>query len=1683
MSADDFQTKYSSVMETMLKSAVAETRKLFEAMVDELKAEISKLKAENDDLRTKYKQLNKANDQVPVNARTREPLRGLSGSFEKRDTATQCDLAPVRTMVVEQCEPLSDLSLQNQKEQWLFEDINHGLQEHDYVSHRNAHSHMAYIQVKQEAADDFPLQSILKEEVAEPSLDCRHVSDTVVLQTTSACGTEGQKGLHINQESSTDDVSLPPTVALKLPSLEIVSGLPIKNQSSKLECSNGISLAKIKDDLEEETDANIKISEIRTSADYSLVVGQQTIEKEHCPREGGISVNDQTGVTVEYHSVHHTEEQFAKPTPCDQDIADGFLKLSTIGEHSISEQPCRKKGHPPLKRVRILQLPSTRNEQRNVTCPLIRLAEDKVSSVVDTVKTTASVSPKVCSFGLKTISSRTSQAVQQKVNTALSGNVDAQKVGSLPGLEISLEKDSSPNKKKIKQSLKPSTEITEAKIQAPPKKDIFATGTNTPQPQPSHHCTTVTIQDAMLLVEAMNQSTAENASPFSSPLVSKLLTVNKNPAKSPMPQPILVGTLPLTTLSTSKFSNGEKPKAATRSHSQLGSVRSNPQHVVTPLSTTTLSIPLYKTANQTSSGVHQMHPLSVVPSNPNAALQKIIIVPKSASLLMPNKVATLSSNQPTIVTTVVPNTGLHTASTNETHSLSRVPPKTIYVTQGQLLPIVSSKSNITFTDQQEGSLANSEVRITTPSQSKTFVPATKQDTASSASIVAQTNSTSQPSSSSQELKESLTTQTSHKVDTALQKTDTSDNLESPKQTIAVAETADVLLETCSSLHGPLGYTSPSTFLVNQPMVRLTRLPFSVSTEESVLVSKLTLDGSSEPKFTLKDIITQTWLSEMQQITTVSASAAAIGMTEPSGVLPEHDKDKISNTVQQCMSSASIQLTAFTSKDASDPHLQMTKTQFLAKLEVSPRVEAPEKVSPNELPDSTVCSKKRLNKASLLARLRRRPEVNTEPCKEAETSDVEPREVSSKTGGPDGNVTEPFPPRPENEFLGVDIDSVNSTNEASPIRFDQYEEALSSEKSLCVQNTSSSINNDTTKPKNAKSTSPSPRRKRTTRASSTPKNTKSATLSPRRSRKTRDGSRPKNTKPTSLTPRRKCTATHGSSPKITKSTLNSRRSSTTRDGSSAKNTKSTTLTPRRKSTTRDGSSPKNTNSTSLSPRRRSTRDASCLKNRKSASLSPKRTSAVRAVSKNTKLIHIPSTFGDVASLKMAKSAFLSPRSTILSRVDTSPKLTSSSYVSPKRIISARDRSSFQKTEPVIPSMSKTTRELMIRKGPPVVSKGNANTQQNKRSNHFNHRRFSVTTSSPLSKKAKSETASPSIRSTGKRDVSPTISRESTPAKKERLSPDRFGSNTNLLLKKLAKAAKAKTITKINFSQEEKLQNESKTSQVTEKQANHEAVKRITCKAVWTPPKMPVTKSPKEEINSQDVQAVYPHNYSAHSIPVRAPPMVSPLEPLMVIGSHLLKNQCGECGRMLSSSAALESHVRLHKGRRPFSCTLCGKSFPDSKGLKRHGRVHRNGRIHVCPQCGKGFVYRFGLSKHLQMVHGRLKPFVCQICNKGFYTKRDVESHIRIHTGEKPFHCNLCEKKFSRRVELNVHLRWHNGEKRHWCPYCGKGFLDYNNLKRHKFIHTGERPHSCPHCTKRFTQSAHLKKHVKNVHKIK
>ena len=90
MSADDFQTKFSSVAESMLKAAIAETTKLFETMVDELKAEISNIKKENEDLKIRCSQFETARSQAAVYTRESEPVAGPSAGCGKRDRGVQC---------------------------------------------------------------------------------------------------------------------------------------------------------------------------------------------------------------------------------------------------------------------------------------------------------------------------------------------------------------------------------------------------------------------------------------------------------------------------------------------------------------------------------------------------------------------------------------------------------------------------------------------------------------------------------------------------------------------------------------------------------------------------------------------------------------------------------------------------------------------------------------------------------------------------------------------------------------------------------------------------------------------------------------------------------------------------------------------------------------------------------------------------------------------------------------------------------------------------------------------------------------------------------------------------------------------------------------------------------------------------------------------------------------------------------------------------------------------------------------------------------------------------------------------------------------------------------------------------------------------------------------------------------
>ncbi|XP_062243436.1 uncharacterized protein LOC133953522 [Platichthys flesus] len=1548
MSTDDFQTRYASVMESMLKSSIAETTTLFETIVNELKAEISGIKKENEDLRARCSQFEERPSTVDrALSAVRESPAPPQPCTEKRDTAVQCDLVPLRTMLVEQSQSLEYSSSQIEQQRCCQWEMENSLQDHNYG---NADSQMTLTLVKEEESyDDSSLLPIIKQEDDEPNASCCKVTNEGSERTT-ACGNENE-GPHIDHTCSTGEMfenDEETRVTLEQPSHGMDNDLErAQNQPSEPESP---VVFTIKCDMGDKTEGQLVTSEEQTfvTAQQQSMVELQKEQlsgvPQQCHREGEMSISEQTDATV---------QQYA-----------------------------------------------------NVQC-----TEEHV-----TPESAAPVTPNKLSI-------INPSALQRTMESAV-GNLENSELGSLPFTVESLTRGCSTDREKTSESQQCPMEM-----EAPPTKNSSATETlnsppaESPQASPVERrgrCSSVTLQDAMLLVEAMNRSAGEHLlssfkgmreSPQTQdvPHMDTLQTVDKVPAESqtlPLSSETCdaAGSPAITLLSTtqSTVQTLSTIPQVTDSHStnnpkpQIKIVIQNPLVTASNIATQQLSSSTCET--QTGEQSQQQFPRPVIrwvitskPSkaNPN----NIIVVQRPESLLMPYQFAALPQTQPPTLVSIVArqNNSLLSSSTRTT--FSSLPEKTVSNASRKSVPVVPLHLTATSTDTQSG-----------------FLPPTQ----------------------------------------------------IPRQVSDVA----------SGTH-----QSPLEQKLSA-VVRLFRLPIDVSTKESVLVSRLLSYGFHERplemhvtspnicpslKETANSVSFNTsqftkeknnnqdmYHSEYVPPPTppkVSASLFDISteaISKPSAVEPisNLEKEIFSNAMQGCAPSNDapiaekgsanlIQLISIPSKDGSHPHLQMSQTQFLAQLAVLPVVQAPQKASSNDVADTAASSaetstkgRKKLEKNTLMARLRRhlkthlptrRSETKPYPCTETEVTTVSPKKHRLQNDNPDNTntTTEHIPVKTKESGF---VEDVASRNKAAKDSIPN-----SPRTGLCRDpRAKRSVSEPTRRSEPNSETTAKRVRSSSRKVSVCSNNVKGSSVTHGRPSSTKDGANPrqaeggvtlKNTKPT---PRRISSSKCGATLKQTE------RTGLCRDP----RPKRCVSEPTRRSEPYGETTPKRV-------RRSSSRKVSvCSNNVKCSSVTHGRPSSTKEGTNPRQ------TEGGV-TLKNTK---LTPRRIISGKGGATLKQTKSSSVVAKRSPSTRQQSSLKKTESSAASPQKSDLSDSVTKVKMSTSEMIAVTQHSLSTRQFKREssplilwRKTTDIARPKTQSGSSSVCCPKLAKDG---VSPGKTVETTPAKKARLiqkvtKPDKNlrGLNAN----NLAKAAKATRSAKIKNSNQSKLQNPAKTSPVTDK--------AYKTPPVWTPPTILASETP------------------------------------------VINNQCGECGRILSSSAALESHVSLHRGSRPFSCTLCEKTFPDAKGLSRHSQVHSNGKIHICKICGKGFDYSFTLTKHVQMVHEKIKPFVCQLCNKSFFIKQHVEDHIRkTHTGEKPFQCDLCEKRFPRKVELDVHLRWHRGEKRHCCSYCGKGFLDQNNLKRHKFIHTGEKPHSCPHCPKHFTQSGHLKKHVKNIHKI-
>ena len=142
-------------------------------------------------------------------------------------------------------------------------------------------------------------------------------------------------------------------------------------------------------------------------------------------------------------------------------------------------------------------------------------------------------------------------------------------------------------------------------------------------------------------------------------------------------------------------------------------------------------------------------------------------------------------------------------------------------------------------------------------------------------------------------------------------------------------------------------------------------------------------------------------------------------------------------------------------------------------------------------------------------------------------------------------------------------------------------------------------------------------------------------------------------------------------------------------------------------------------------------------------------------------------------------------------------------------------------------------------------------------------------------------------------------------------------------------------------------------------------------------------------------------------------------------------CDICGK---TYVHMKQHMELHHGEKINQpCPHCGVVFSNETKLSRHINDEHTGNNAItepCPHCGK-CIKRKAMNRHIMYLHtpDHLKPYVCQICKKGFVYKLAFSDHMNIHLGLRPYNCEFCNATFNNHSNKRMHERTtHHGYKR-------------------------------------------------------
>ncbi|KAF2357746.1 Zinc finger C2H2-type [Trinorchestia longiramus] len=202
-------------------------------------------------------------------------------------------------------------------------------------------------------------------------------------------------------------------------------------------------------------------------------------------------------------------------------------------------------------------------------------------------------------------------------------------------------------------------------------------------------------------------------------------------------------------------------------------------------------------------------------------------------------------------------------------------------------------------------------------------------------------------------------------------------------------------------------------------------------------------------------------------------------------------------------------------------------------------------------------------------------------------------------------------------------------------------------------------------------------------------------------------------------------------------------------------------------------------------------------------------------------------------------------------------------------------------------------------------------------------------------------------------------------------------------------------------------------------------------------------------------------------------------------------CELCTAQFQQRPSLNLHIKTqHRCMSCHACEECGKKFKRRTSLQKHVILRHEDASSAgpyrCDECPKKFVRRIYLTNHKLRMHHLPKPFTCEVCGRALLTKASLAVHHRCVHGpaSQKLACSHCPKLFSRKEKLVLHLRRHTGERPFVCEVCSRGFVSKSKLQEHKMRQHlpqhARRRHPCSLCHKTYANRTDLSKHTSRVH---